>query len=200
MKYTTRKTLLNLLFGIRHFSILDIRYSIFLLAILLLLFPCELLAIGISAAPATLSLRATADKEAVARFTVSNPSRDVGLFEAYPEEFEEFISLTPSRFVLEAGERREVVVRARRREEGIIRTVIAVETEPLGEPSQGIGGGVRLPFLLEVSPKGNQLAAISARGFALLPLAIGSLLIFALLLLWRREIFLAVRKAAGFLF
>lgn len=150
--------------------------------------PLTVSAIGVSASPATLSLRTTAGKEAVARFTVKNPSKEVGLFSAYPEEFEESITLVPSRFVLEAGERREVAVRARRREEGIIRTVIAVETEPLGEPPQGIGGGVRLPFLLEVSPKGNQLAAISASGFAYLPAAIGTLLLLALLFLWRREI------------
>ena len=151
-------------------------------------FPGALLAIGVSASPATLSVKTAAGEEGTARFTVSNPSQEVGLFEAYPEEFEDFITLIPSRFVLEAGEKREVLARVRRRETGIIRTAIAVEAETLGIPSQGIGGGVRVPFSLEVSPRSNQLAAVFASDSAFLPASIGALFLILLVSVWRREI------------
>lgn len=126
--------------------------------------PTMLWAIGVSVSPATLSLRASAGKETVARFAVSNPSREVGLFEAYPEEFEESITLIPSRFVLEAGEKRDVLVRTRRREVGALRTAIAVEAQSLGAPAAGIGGGVRIPLSFEVTAGGRFLSAVFASG------------------------------------
>ncbi|HBV01050.1 MAG TPA: hypothetical protein DEF00_01485 [Candidatus Taylorbacteria bacterium] len=123
-------------------------------------------AIGISATPATLSVKTVSGKEGIARFVVLNPSKEVGLFEAYPEEFEESITLIPSTFVLEAGKRREVLVRAGRREVGIIRTAIAIEAQRLGIPSLGVGGGIRLPFSLEVKAAQGSLAAVLRSGVA----------------------------------
>lgn len=137
-----------------------IRTLIFLGALVVFWMPITASAIGVSATPATLSVKAESGKEGIARFIVSNPSKEVGLFEVYPEEFEESFILVPSRFVLEAGEKREIIVRARRREVGIIRTAIAIEAEQLGIPSLGVGGGIRLPFSLEVRVAHNSLAAV----------------------------------------
>lgn len=134
-------------------------YLLVMLILVVAFVPGEVFAIGLSASPATLSVKTAVDKEGIARFTVSNPSKEVGLFEAYPEEFEAFITLIPSRFVLEAGEKREVLVQTRGREVGVIRTAIAIEAQPLGEPSLGVGGGIRLPFSLEVTMAGSNLAA-----------------------------------------
>ena len=131
---------------------------------LLLLYPSSILAIGVSATPATLSLQTSLGREGVTRFTVGNPSSEVGLFEAYPEEFEQSIALVPSRFVLEAGEKREIVLRAKRREAGSIRTAIAVEARALGAPEMGVGGGVRLPFSLTVSGENRFSSAVFFSG------------------------------------
>ena len=127
-------------------------------------------AIGISATPATLAMKTAVGKEGIARFVVSNPSKEVGLFEAYPEEFEESITLIPQTFVLEAGERREVIVRGKRRETGIIRTAIAIEARALGLSSLGVGGGVRLPFSLETHAGENLLSAVLMTRLAKMPL------------------------------
>jgi len=144
----------------RFFLKFEIRYLKLQLMVLFLFLPFELLAIGVSATPAVLNVRAPQGQEAVARFVVANPSKEVGIFDVYPEEFESSIVLTPSRFVLEAGERREVIVRAKRHDLGIVRTVLAVEAQPLGLPAQGIGGGVRLPFSYEVTEKTRLLAGV----------------------------------------
>ncbi len=141
------------------FSMKKIQTLIFLIALVAVWTPITTSAIGISASPAALSVKTGVGKEGVARFVVSNPSKEVGLFEAYPEEFEAFITLIPSRFVLEAGEKREVLVRVKRGEVGIIRTALAIEAQPLGEPSIGVGGGIRLPFSLEVTVAQSELAA-----------------------------------------
>lgn len=130
----------------------------------MLIIPLTTLAIGISASPAALSIRTTIGKEGAARFTVSNPSREVGLFEVYPEEFEKSITLIPNRFVLEAGAKREVTVLANGRESGAIRTVIAIEAQPLGVPAAGVGGGIRLPFYLETSAKSPLLSTVILSG------------------------------------
>ncbi len=157
------------------------------------LLPSTVWAIGISASPATLSIRTAVGKEGTARFTITNPSTEVGVFEAYPEEFETDITLVPSRFVLEAGEKREVLVRARGRGVGALRSAIAVEAEPLGIPSQGVGGGVRLPFLLEVTAGNQLLSAVFFSGaWRLLPwLLLGALTVFFLV----RRVSLSTLKA-----
>lgn len=140
-------------------------------------------AIGLSATPATLSVRTSVGKESTTHFTVSNPSTEVGLFEAYPEEFETEITLVPSRFVLEAGEKREVLVRAQGREVGALRTAIAVEAQALGVPAEGVGGGVRLPFSLEVTAGNSLFSAVFFSGaWSLLPwLLLGALTVFFLI-------------------
>ncbi len=169
----------------RCFSGCRLRYSKLLLVglLLFLLVPYELLAIGVSVSPATISAHAVLGKEGSSRFIVSNPSKEVGLFEVYPEEFEEAITLIPSRFVLEAGEKREVLVRAKRHQVGIVRTVIAVEAQSLGVPALGIGGGVRLPFLIEVREGSNLFSAVSASGAksTLLVFLLGALTVLLLL-------------------
>lgn len=112
--------------------------------------PVELFAIGISVSPAKISVETVSGKEGTARFTVSNPSKEVGLFETYPEEFEKYIILIPSRFLLESGEKREVLIRIRQKEIGMLRTAIAIEAKPLGELLLGVGGGVRIPLSIAV--------------------------------------------------
>ena len=140
------------------------RLKILTLMLLIGCIPSTVRGIGLSVTPATVSLKSVPGKEASASFSVSNPSKEVGLFETYPEEFEELFTLIPSRFVLEAGESREVLVRANRREVGIIRTTIAIEAQPLGLPSQAVGGGVRLPVSLEVSEGTPFLSAVLLSG------------------------------------
>ncbi len=155
--------------------------------------PSAVLAIGISASPATLSIKTEMGQEGTAHFTITNPSTEVGVFEAYPEEFETDITLVPSRFVLEAGEKREVLVRARGKEVGKLRTAIAVEAQPLGTPSQGVGGGVRLPFSLETVAGSSLLSAVFFSGaWRLLPwFLLGALTVFFLV----RRVSLSTLKA-----
>lgn len=158
-------------------------HKILILSLVTWCIPAGVLAIGLSATPATLSVRTSVGKESTTRFTVSNPSSEVGLFEAYPEEFETEIKLVPSRFVLEAGEKREVLVRAHGREVGALRTAIAIEAQALGSPSQGVGGGVRLPFSLEVTVGSPLFSAVFFSGAGrLLPWSLlGALTVFFLI-------------------
>ncbi len=165
------------------------------LTFLILSIPIGISALGLSVSPPTISVKTVAGEEGVARFTVTNPSNEVAIYEAYPEEFEESISLIPSRFTLESGEKREVLLRARRREMGIIRTAIAIEAQPLGLPSLGIGGGVRLPFSLEVRGEMSQLASVVFSDTA--PWIAFILVVLSLLFFWRREAFRAGKKLLG---
>lgn len=155
--------------------------------------PIGVSAIGLSATPAMLSIRTQMGGENIARFTISNPSSEVGLFEAYPEEFETHITLIPSRFVLEAGEKREVLVRAYGREVGMLRTAIAVEAQALGSPSQGVGGGVRLPLSIEVTAGNSLLSAVFFIGkeSAVLWFVLGALTVLSLV----RAVSLSTLKA-----
>lgn len=155
--------------------------------------PLTLLAIGVSVSPITISLETVSGTEKSVKFTVSNPSREVGLFEVYPEEFERNITLIPSRFLLESGERREVLIRVRQNETGTFKTSIAIEVKPLGELLLGVGGGVRLPFSFTVrEPRGAGLlaGAFANRGVDGFVVAGGVLLA---LLAYKRDVASAVR-------
>ncbi|MDO8564635.1 MAG: hypothetical protein Q7R88_01430 [bacterium] len=180
MKYAIRKTYLDFILGIRYFLVLGIRYSVLATIVLpSLLFPVEMSAIGVSASPATLSFKALLGKETAAKIMVRNPSSEVGLFEVYPEEFDSDFTIVPSRFVLEAGEKREVFVRVVRREEGMVRTVLAIEGSALGASSLGIGGGVRIPVSIEVSPS-SLLAAVPKAAMPVLWMLLGALTLLGL--------------------
>ena len=147
-------------------------------------------AVGVSVSPATLRMETRVGKETIARFTVWNPSKEVGLFSAYPEEFEEFITLIPSSFVLESGEKREVLVTGKRREAGIVRTAIAIEGRMLGAPALGVGGGVRLPLSLEVNETRNALTAAVASAAA------PTLFVLTLLILLSAVLLYTLKRAA----
>lgn len=159
--------------------------SLFLIAVAGM--PIAAVAIGVSVTPVSLSLTAPAGKESSARFVVRNPSREVGLFEVYPEEFEESLTLIPSRFVLEAMEKREVMLRARFRETGRFHTSVAVEATPLGSPALFVGGGVRLPLSVAVEPSFSLSAGGARANFFIALFALGAVAATFVLLRARRR-------------
>lgn len=115
-------------------------------------------AAGIAVSPSRVEASVAVKSGGTKTITVTNPSASVALFEAYPEEFNDVIELIPSSFVLEAGEKREVVARFRPLETGVFATALSVTAKPLSESVLRAGAGVRVPVLLRVE-KGRGLFA-----------------------------------------
>lgn len=118
-------------------------------------------AAGISVSPAELSI-SNANSQSVAKLNVKNPSREVLLFEVYPDALESLISITPSSFILESGADRNVFINAKKsgdREEKH-ETFISVVAKPLNSSVVQTGSGVKIPLLITMAQSEPLLASL----------------------------------------
>lgn len=120
-----------------------------LLIAILIIFPSFVFAAGIEVSPAKLEIEGI-NRDAI--FKVVNPTAEVLIYEAYPEEFEEQILIEPKTFTLQAGETKTVRVYLERRNlnSNKLATNIAIVGKPLLNQELSTGTGVRLP--LQITP------------------------------------------------
>ena len=116
-------------------------------------------AIGISVTPSRASIIVAEKEDASIRLKVANPSKDVALFEVYPDALEQLISISPKSFTLESGAERFVEVSVRGEAVGKMVAEISVVARPLGDQTFQAGTGVKVPLAIEVVPTKNGLAS-----------------------------------------
>ncbi len=148
-------------------------------------------AIGITALPSELNVKTPRGTDTMARLTVQNPSREVAIFEVYPDDLDAMIMPIPSRFTLESAESRTIEIKFTPKQEGVYTTNLSVLARPITDPLLGIGSGVKIPITFTVSPsKNNALAAISLAsptGIVIASLAALGVLIYALRRAFRKR-------------
>ncbi|MBI2633852.1 MAG: hypothetical protein HYW80_00910 [Parcubacteria group bacterium] len=133
---------------------------LFFLFGLLLLFAENSLAIGISATPAELRAEATAGTKVQVSLYVENSSPEVSLFEAYPEEFESFITLTPKKFFLNPREGKTILVEITPPAPGIFETNISLLVQAFGSNTLNLRGGIKVPLHIIAKESESRLAAL----------------------------------------
>lgn len=116
-------------------------------------------ALGLSVTPAEMSISQT-QNDTTATMTVKNVSNDVALFEVYPDEFDQSISVSPASFTLQSGEVRTVTVHVHFDQSGIYTTNISVTARPLAETALAAAGGIKMP--LTVSVNGTSLGTLAS--------------------------------------
>ncbi len=101
--------------------------------------------------------------------TIENPGKDVALFEVYPDDFSDLISVNPSSFTLNPEEKKEVAVFANFKNEGIFASAISIVSKPLSNRNLQTSAGVKVPLEIKViaSSKNPFLASIS-QGFKMI--------------------------------
>ena len=114
-------------------------------------------AIGVSANPPHLELNG----ELSAEITVANPSRDVAVFNVYPDEFKEIIKVSPASFVLEGGDEKRVKVTISPLERGKFETTLSIVSEPLLKSSFNASSGLKIPLVFTVEKSQKSLALIA---------------------------------------
>ncbi|MBI2623145.1 MAG: hypothetical protein HYW65_01035 [Candidatus Liptonbacteria bacterium] len=142
-------------------------------------------AIGITVLPSELNVKTPRGTEAVARLTIQNPSREVAVFEVYPDDLDSLITPIPSRFTLESAESRTIEIKFAAKREGVYTTNLSVLARPLTDPLLGIGSGVKIPIIFTVTaPQTFALASLislnSPWGLATIGIALAAILIYAL--------------------
>ena len=136
-------------------------------------------AVGLSVFPKELKVSVEAGETAVQKLNVKNPSGEVAIFEVYPDDLEKFIKLSPTSFILEFGENREVAVKITPKEEGLFKTNISVVASPMAKSSFNTGSGVKIPLEITVAKNTSWLLAAISN----LPLNSSRVLVIALLFL-----------------
>ncbi|OGF69954.1 hypothetical protein A3H65_02850 [Candidatus Giovannonibacteria bacterium RIFCSPLOWO2_02_FULL_45_14] len=107
-------------------------------------------AIGLSVSPPELNASGTIFKAASAKFTVKNSSNEVALFEIYPDDFTGEIKISPESFVLNPGDKKEILAEAGFKKSGKYRTDISVVAKPMTGSSLKAAGGLKIPFTADI--------------------------------------------------
>ena len=123
-----------------------------LFIITLLLIPSTVVAAGLEVTPAKLELRASPKESATKSITISNPTADVLLFDVFPDDFADIISVSPKSFTLESGAKQTVkVLIAPPRSNRIITTNLSILAKPLSDSKFQTNAGVKIPISVTVA-------------------------------------------------
>lgn len=135
------------------------KIKIIFFALAVLFFPFSSYGLGLSVSPPELRILTSPRRAAVAKLLVKNPSDGAAVFEAYPDEFEDFVKTIPANFILESGQEREVTVRAAPPDAGQFQTSVSIVARSVLDDSFSAGSGLKIPLRIEA--KGNGPAYLS---------------------------------------
>lgn len=138
-------------------------------------------AVGVSVTPKELKVSGNMGETVNAKLTVKNPSTEVSLFEIYPDELEKMIKPSPSSFILESGESREVTIQVTPNESGIFRTNISVLATPVAKASFNAGSGIKIP--IEITTEINNSSFMALISDLISPRILGIMLLTLVLVL-----------------
>lgn len=105
---------------------------------------------GLKVTPSLLKFEAVSGKTGQKNITIENPGSDVALFEIYPDEFSGQISIDFSSFTLNPKEKKELLVSANFKEEGVYVTFLSVVSSPLSKRKFETNAGVKIPLEIRV--------------------------------------------------
>lgn len=142
------------------------KYATYLALAACLLLPKSGFAAGIQVSPSKLEFSVQKGQSQSQEVTVVNPTGDVQLFEAFPDDFGDSISISPTSFTLESGARKTVTVtatpgKANLSQGEILSTNISFVGKPLADSGVQVGTGVKLPATVSIAAKNPALADTS---------------------------------------
>ena len=119
----------------------------------LIVFPFIALAAGIQASPEKLMFNISNGKTQT--ITIVNPTKDVQLFEIYPDDFEKLIKVFPASFTLEAGgsKKVQITVDPKQFSGSSAGTTLSVLGKSLAESKIQVNAGIKIPITIAVGGK-----------------------------------------------
>jgi len=110
---------------------------------------------ALKVAPPSLQINSALGKPGQEAVTIENPGLDVALFEAYPDDFSEWINVNPTSFVLNPGEKKKVQVSANFEKQGVYATTLSIVSKSLSSLEFKVNAGVKIPLEIKVSEAGS---------------------------------------------
>lgn len=129
--------------------------------ILFLLFEAVLSAdaSGVKVNPSKLEIAVKANESISEEIIVTNPTSDVQIFKAYPDDFPDIIKVNPASFTLEAGTDKKVNIAISaigdQKPLGVFKTNISVVAKPLAETQFEANAGVKIPISITIAESGS---------------------------------------------
>ncbi len=122
-----------------------------LISILIILFYAQdSYALGLSVSPSNLKIESKVEEKVSKILTVENASADVSIFEVYADNFDDIITIWPTSFILESGDRRQVEVIVYSDDSKSISTNISVISKPVTDGAFNANTGIKIPIELTV--------------------------------------------------
>ncbi|MEK7496887.1 MAG: hypothetical protein AAB657_03210 [Patescibacteria group bacterium] len=151
-----------------------------IIAITLLIVPCFVLAAGIEVTPSKLKVELGASGGQY-QFQIKNPSRQVQVFEVYPDDFTDIISVSPESFTLEAGASRSIVLDIKPKGEArALQTNLSVVAKNLVGQNFPAQAGLKIPLNISFAGAPEIISTIDLNtaiylgvGLVIIGLAIG---------------------------
>ncbi|HEY4479639.1 MAG TPA: hypothetical protein VI981_04790 [Candidatus Paceibacterota bacterium] len=133
--------------------------TFYLVSVTLLLFisASHVFAAGLSVSPSKIEVFLSEGESASIRIKIGNPTKDVEVFEIYPDALEDVISVSPKSFTLESKEERIVLITVSALEPKTYETDLSVVGRPLGSRSFQAGSGAKIPIKIIVDKKAFSL-------------------------------------------
>lgn len=88
---------------------------------------------------------------------IENPGSNVALFEAYLDNFYDFVKIKPESFILEGGKSEKVILEVRGKEAGVFSGMISVVAKPLSEREFKANAGVKIPLEIRILEKSSEV-------------------------------------------
>jgi len=156
--------------------------------------PLAVFSAGLKVFPSAIKVSGGAGESFKQTITIENPGKTPASFLVYPDDFPKNLKLTPSDFILQPQETKQVFLEASFPAGGIFGTNISVVAKPLSDGSLKANAGIKIHFqaVIESSSKAKFLGFLGmffnqriSLGYLLIILVI----ILLLVLLFRRIIF-----------
>lgn len=154
---------------------------IFSLISVFLFWQSPVFAAAIKITPPEIKIEGVAGSKNVAELIVENPGDNVMFYEAYSDDFSDWIKTRPASFILQGQESRKLSVEIFGKEAGVFFTTLSVSAKPFSDREVKVNAGLKVPLEIRLKEDLGQNLFLARASKYILPL-LGSPVVIILLL------------------
>lgn len=150
---------------------------IFYLLILFLFPSIKVQAAGLQLQPTSFNIEVH-DQAVQTKLVVSNPAKEIQLFEIYADDLVDFIDIDPKIFTLESGTRKEILITIKpNKEASITNTNLSITSRPFAIENFAINSAAKIPITIkQLDQKTKAQAAPLPINYILIAIILGLIL------------------------
>ncbi len=149
--------------------------------LILFLFPSSAVqAAGLQLQPTSFDLEIR-DQAVQTKLVVSNPAKEIQLFEIYADDLVDFIDINPKTFTLESGMRKEILITIKpNKEASITNTNLSITSRPFAIENFAINSAAKIPITIkQLDQKAKAQEILFSTNYVLIAIILGLVLYIA---------------------